>query len=176
MKTSIVIPVYNEAEGLSACLKAIGKQTVKPLEVIVVDNNSTDATASVAASFSFVTLISETRQGVIHARSRGFDEAKGDIIARIDGDSILPRDWIATVQTIFNESPELDAVSGVALYYNVALPALFNWIDLFFRRRLSWQMEDRLYLWGANMALRKRLGEMLGRSSVLRGICMKTMM
>ncbi len=154
MKISIVIPVYNEATQLGACLRAIARQTVKPLEVIVVDNNSTDGTAAVAKSFGFVTLIKEPRQGVVHARTCGFDAARGDIIARIDADSLLPADWLAQVQVVFQD-PEIDAVSGVALYYNVAAARLFNAIDLFFRRRLSRQLKDRVYLWGANMAMRR---------------------
>lgn len=154
MKVSIVIPVYNEAAQLGACLQAIARQTVRPFEVIVVDNNSTDGTAAVAETYDFVRVLHEPQQGVLHARSRGFDAARGDIIARIDADSLLPTDWVASVQAIFTD-PTVDAVSGAALYYNVACAPLFNAIDLFFRRRLSWQLKDRVYLWGANMAMRQ---------------------
>ncbi len=154
MKISIVIPVYNEADSLGACLEAIARQTLKPHEVIVVDNNSTDNTPDIAESYDFVTLLREPRQGVAHARARGFDAAHGDIIARIDSDSILPTDWLESVREVFADE-SIDASSGVALYYNVAAAWLFNAIDLFFRRRLSWQLKDRVYLWGANMAIRR---------------------
>jgi glycosyltransferase involved in cell wall biosynthesis len=154
MKVSIVIPVYNEVDQLGACLEAIARQTFKPLEVLVVDNNSTDGTAGVVESYDFATLLHEPKQGVVHARTRGFDAARGDIIARIDADSLLPDDWVASVSQVFADS-SVDAVSGVALYYNVACASLFNAIDLFFRRRLSWQLKDRVYLWGANMAIRR---------------------
>lgn len=154
MKISIVIPVYNEVGQLGACLDAIARQILQPHEVIVVDNNSTDGTAALAESYDFVRLLKEPRQGVVHARSRGFDAATGEIIARIDADTLLPSDWLAHVREIF-KNPAVDAVSGVALYYNVTLAPVFNAIDLFFRRRLSWQLKDRLYLWGANMAMRR---------------------
>jgi glycosyltransferase involved in cell wall biosynthesis len=154
MKVSIVIPVYNEAAQLGACLEAIATQTVAPHEVIVVDNNSTDGSLAIAGSFDFVTVLHEPRQGVLHARTRGFDAAAGDIIARIDADSLLATDWVASVQAVFVD-PAVDAVSGIALYYNVAAAPLFNAVDLFFRRRLSWQLKDRVFLWGANMALRR---------------------
>lgn len=153
-RVSIVIPVYNEAAQLAACLDAISRQTVKPYEVIVVDNNSSDESADVARRYGFVRLLHEPKQGVLHARTRGFDTAHGDIIARIDADSILPGDWVAAVQAVF-EDASVDAVSGAALYYNVAAAGAFNAIDLFFRRRLERKMGDRLYLWGANMALRR---------------------
>jgi glycosyltransferase involved in cell wall biosynthesis len=154
MKISIVIPVYNEAEALGACLSAIAAQTVAPYEVIVVDNNSTDNTVALAGAFEFVTVLSEPKQGVVHARSQGFDAARGGIIARIDADSLLPADWLDSLQAVFTD-PTVDAVSGVAQYYNVAAAPLFDAIDLFFRRRLSWQLRDRVFLWGANMAIRR---------------------
>lgn len=153
MNVSIVIPVYNEAEHLGACLDAIARQSVEPFEVIVVDNNSTDATVAVAERYEFVTVIKEARQGVVHARTTGFNRCKGDIIARIDGDSILPANWVASIKSVFKD-PGLAATSGVAHYYNVAFSKIFDTIDIFFRRRLSWQLKDRMYLWGANMAVR----------------------
>lgn len=155
MKISIVIPVYNEALALGSCLAAIARQTQAPYEVIVVDNNSTDGTAAVAASYDFVRVIHEPRQGVVYARTTGFEAAGGEIIARIDADTMVPENWLEQIAHVFAE-PTTDAISGVALYYNVAAASLFNAIDLFFRRRLSWQMADRLYLWGANMAMRSK--------------------
>lgn len=154
MKVSIVIPVYNEAGHLGACLEAIARQTHKPHEVIVVDNNSTDGSREVASSFAFVQLLTESKQGVVHARTTGFDAVSGDIIARLDADSIIADDWVAKVSAVFDDK-SIDAVSGIALYYNVAAAPLFNAIDLFFRRRLERQLRDRLYLWGANMAIRR---------------------
>jgi glycosyltransferase involved in cell wall biosynthesis len=154
MKISIVIPVYNEVDQLSACLDAIAVQTIKPFEVIVVDNNSTDGTGVIANQYDFITLVNEQKQGVVHARSRGFDIAKGDIIARIDGDSILPADWVKNIKDVFSDT-SIDAASGVALYYGVAAESTINAIDLFFRRRLSHSLRNNMYLWGANMAIRK---------------------
>ena len=168
MNVSIVIPVYNEADQLGACLQAIAAQTVQPHEVIVVDNNSTDETARVARQFDFVTLLHEAKQGVLHARTTGFNAARGDIIARIDADSLLPADWVASVQTVFADT-QIDAASGAALYYNVAAARLFNTIDLFFRRRLARQLKDRVYLWGANMALRRSAWQRIKPSLCNRG-------
>lgn len=154
MKISIVIPVYNEADSLSACLNSIMLQKKRPHEVIVVDNNSTDDSAAIALKYDFVKLVSEPKQGVVHARTRGFNEASGELIARLDADTILPNDWLSNVTEVFSES-DVSAVSGVALYYDVAASSIFNSVDLFLRRRLSLKMKNTTFLWAANMAMRR---------------------
>ncbi len=155
LRVSIVIPAYNEAHHLAQCLTAIQKQATKPYEVIVVDNNSTDKTAKIAQSFPFVKLIREDRQGVVFARDRGFNAARGDIIGRIDADTLLTADWVMNVQKIFQDSP-VAAVSGV-MHYDVALSQTVDNLDLFFRRRLARLLgeSDTVFLQGASMAMRR---------------------
>ena len=157
MKISIVIPVFNEEDSLSVCLRAIEAQIKPAFEVIVVDNNSTDATARIAEEFNFVKLIKEPLQGVVHARTTGFNVATGDIIARIDADSLIPANWTLNVETVFRDK-DIDAVSGVAHYYSVACADLVDKIDLFIRRYISRSLkkENKMYLWGANMAMRRK--------------------
>jgi glycosyltransferase involved in cell wall biosynthesis len=154
MKISIVIPVYNEGSHLAACLDAIAAQSKAPFEVIVVDNNSTDNTYEIASKYDFITLLKEPKQGVIHARTTGFDAASGDIIARIDADTILPVDWIESIEEVMSDT-SIDAASGLARYMNVAYAEFFNAIDLYFRNYLHRKLKNRVYLWGANMAIRK---------------------
>jgi len=151
---SIVIPVYNEAEHLGACLEAIAEQTVAPLEVIVVDNNSTDASLAIARSYPFVSVLSEERQGVVHARNRGFDAAKGVIIGRIDADTRLPRGWVGQLQAIFADQT-ISAVSGAPHYYDFAFSGIADGIDWQLRGRLSHKLGNNNFLWGANMAVRR---------------------
>jgi len=154
MKISIVIPVYNEGEALEACLEAISRQVLQPFEVIVVDNNSTDDTAFVARSYPFVTLLAEPRQGVSHARNRGFNAATGDIIGRIDADTILPEDWTATLAGIFIDK-SISAVSGSAHYYDFALAGVADRFDGYFRNYLALKLKQDNFLWGANMGVRR---------------------
>jgi len=168
MNVSIVIPVYNEASQLDACLSAIAKQSIKPLEVIVVDNNSTDNSLAVARCYDFVKILNEPLQGVIHARTTGFDAARGDIIARIDADSVLPIDWVQSVNEVFQDD-EVQATSGLANYYGLAGADFVNAIDLFFRRRLERQMAGAVYLWGANMAIRKSAWMLIRPSLCIKG-------
>ncbi|MBC7708009.1 glycosyltransferase family 2 protein [Polaromonas sp.] len=154
MKISIVIPVYNEGEHLAACLSAIADQTVTPYEVIVVDNNSTDHTITVANRYSFVTVLRQRRQGVVHARNKGFDAATGDVIGRIDADTVVNADWVASLQQLFADE-SLDAVSGAVTYHDLPWRRFAGWLDRSCRIWVANGMGRRSYLYGANMGLRR---------------------
>ena len=155
MKLSIVIPVYNEARALDACLQSIADQLDAPFEVIVVDNNSSDSSVSVASNYAFVRVLKENQQGVTHARNTGFNAASGEIIGRIDADTILPNDWTIKIMSIFNNSPDVAAVSGSPDYYDFALSNTANTIDYYLRNYLSKKLGNTNFLWGANMAIRR---------------------
>lgn len=154
MKISIVIPVYNEAGHLADCLNSIAKQTRMPDEIIVVDNNSSDGSLAVAESFDFVTVIKELRQGVVHARNTGFNAAQGELIGRIDADTILPANWVENaIETITGS--DADATSGSTHYYDFGLSNIADRIDLKLRGWLSSRLGDDRFLWGANMVIKK---------------------
>lgn len=152
---SIVIPVYNEEDHLAACLDAIAVQSVKPLEVIVVDNNSTDATVAIASRYSFVKILHEPRQGVVFARDCGFNAASGEILGRLDADSVISPDWVETVQRLFSEDPELAITSGRISYYDISWSQGLNSADLFVRRRFARLLGRYVAVQAANMAMRR---------------------
>ncbi|HEX8182204.1 MAG TPA: glycosyltransferase family 2 protein [Candidatus Saccharimonadales bacterium] len=154
LRVSIVIPVYNEAAHLPACLDAIARQSVQPYEVIVVDNNSCDDTAAIACLYPFVRLLTEKRQGVVYARDRGFDAVRGDIIGRIDADTIIADDWVAVLRQIFADGTT-DAVTGSAHYYDMALSSIVDQTDMAIRRYYRRCLGKAVVLQGANMALRR---------------------
>lgn len=154
LRISIVIPVYNEAEALGACLRSISRQTFAPYEVIVVDNNSTDETVAVARSFHFVRVLRETKQGVVHARNTGFDAARGEIIGRLDADTILDGGWTMDVSRIMAD-PTIAAVSGSISYHDLPWRSTASRLELFFRQRIANSMGSEVFLQGANMALRR---------------------
>ena len=155
LRVSLVIPAFNEEDHLGACLDAIAAQSVSPFEVIVVDNNSSDATAAIAASYPFVRVIREMHQGLVFARDAGFDAARGDIIGRIDADTHLPVDWIATVQRLFAAKAAPHALSGSVGYYDIPLKQVVARFDLAFRQYIAKRLGRETYLFGANMAIRR---------------------
>jgi cellulose synthase/poly-beta-1,6-N-acetylglucosamine synthase-like glycosyltransferase len=93
-EVSIVIPAYNEEESILQTLSSLSDSTTKrSVEIIVVDNNSKDATAALATGAG-VNCVRETTQGITPARNRGLSEAKGKYILNADADSIYPPNWI----------------------------------------------------------------------------------
>lgn len=153
LTVSIVIPAYNEADTIHDCLMAISQQTVSPYEVILVDNNSTDATVAIAQQFRFVRVLRERRQGVVHARNTAFSQAKGEIIGRIDADTIIDTDWVETVQNLFTDSTH-DAISGSVTYHNVPFARFFSVTDRVCRTYLGLALGKEYAMQGANLALR----------------------
>src|SRR3989338_7574776 len=98
MYISVVIPVYDEEVLLGKCLQALSHQKRPPNEIVVVDNNSTDASVKIARQFEKVRVVTETRQGMAYARDCGFKNARGDIVCQTDADSLPPYDWIYAIE------------------------------------------------------------------------------
>ena len=148
---SIVIPAYNEACSIAACLQSLARQrTDQNYEVLLVDNNSTDATvetAHAAASRLDFHVVPEPRQGRGAARGTGFNTARGDIIFSADADTVYPPDWIETLLRSLQQ-PGVVAATTTArtmdlsgwrnLLFNVAQPlAMYGYRVVFGHHCLS---------------------------------------
>lgn len=94
-------------------------------EIIVVNNASTDKTKEIALSFPRVKVVDEQRKGIVFARQAGFLVSKGDLIANIDADNILPQGWMKKVFTEFSNHPNLAALSGPCVFYDLSWFARF---------------------------------------------------
>ncbi len=122
MKISVVIPVFNEEKYIGQCLKALNQQVIKPDEIIIINNNSTDRTLEIINQFKNqlpIKIINEKNQGVIFARNRGFNEAKGEIIVRTDADTQQSKNWLMTIKKNFLEKQEIDALAGPVIFYDL---------------------------------------------------------
>lgn len=97
---SAVIPCYNCAQFISRAIESISSQTLAPVEIICVDNNSTDDTMTlleeIAAKNSLVTVCNESNQGASYARNRGINMAKGDYIQLLDADDYIGESKVET--------------------------------------------------------------------------------
>ncbi len=101
MKVSVVIPAYNEEKYIEDCLAAIEEQKDSKVEIIVVDNKSTDCTGEIAERYADK-VVREDKKGVAIARQRGFLEATGEIVAYTDADTVVAEDWIENIRESFN--------------------------------------------------------------------------
>lgn len=109
---SIVIPAFNSAEYLRACLQALGTDADPYREIIVVDDCSTDGTRSVAAEFPVTVLATEQRRGPAFARNLGARAARGEILVFLDADVCAHSDTIERIRQSFEADPQLDALIG----------------------------------------------------------------
>ncbi len=154
---SLIIIAYNEEAVIGICLDAIAKQSVMPLEVIVVDNNSKDKTAEIAAGYPFVRVVRETTQGMIAARNRGFAEAKGDIFARIDADTVLGKTWVERALKDFTEHT-IDGLTGPGAVYEISSEEAYAW-QMF--SKYYFLLQKNLFgfqvMWGSNMAITRNI-------------------
>jgi cellulose synthase/poly-beta-1,6-N-acetylglucosamine synthase-like glycosyltransferase len=159
---SIVIPAFNEESVIRQCLFASLYQSVPAAEIIVVDNKSTDGTADLVRQVQaeypdapLKLLRQDEEQGLIPTRNFGLDRAEGDILGRIDADSILEPDWIEQVQNAFSD-PEVMAATGPVLYYDMPLRRFGLQADDQMRRFvLKLAKKQYHFLFGSNMAVRR---------------------
>src|SRR5918994_1804580 len=98
-EVSIIMPVHNEAASLDATLASVCSQaTDASIEVIVVDDHSTDSSRSIierwAARDERVRLVSSPRRGIPQALNCGLEAARGRYLVRVDGHSIIPPDYV----------------------------------------------------------------------------------
>ncbi len=160
LSVSIVIPAYNEEDTIRACVVAALDQTVPAAEIIVVDNKSTDATAAIVHALQvtypeapIVYLQQFETQGLIATRNYGLDHASGDVIGRIDADSVVEPTWVEEVQRVFAD-PTVAAATGPVIYYDMPLRRFGAIADDAIRRAVNRVTREMNLLFGSNMALR----------------------
>ena len=104
---SVIIPVYNVEKLLGKCIESVVKQTYYNIEIIVVDDGSTDSSGKVCDSFNDrnnVTIIHQENAGLSGARNAGMSIAKGDYLFFLDSDDYLALDTIETLVDLLEEN------------------------------------------------------------------------
>lgn len=126
MTISVVIPAYNEEAYLGKTLQSVIENVSdNVIEIIVVNNASTDRTREVAQSFGGVTVVDEQKKGLTKARQAGLNAAHGDILAYIDADTLVRKEWFEIINKEFKQNPKLVFLSGPYVYYDT--PAWQQW-------------------------------------------------
>lgn len=123
MKLSIIIPAHNEVQYLPACIASVMAEIRRSadeqsVELLVIDNASTDGTSEVASSFPGVRLVREPVKGLTRARQKALAEARGEVLAFVDADTRMPPGWIRKVLDAFATDRRAVCVSGPYIYYD----------------------------------------------------------
>ena len=105
---SVIIPMYNSAAAIERCLTSVMRQSFCDIEIIVIDDGSTDNGAdivlSLAAKDDRLRYIRQENSGVSRARNRGLDEAHGDWICFIDSDDAVAEDYLSSMYCLMLET------------------------------------------------------------------------
>jgi glycosyltransferase involved in cell wall biosynthesis len=111
---SVVIPCFNHAHYLTEAIESVLAQTYPHLEVVVVDDGSTDNTSEVAARYPGVRLVRQPNQGRSAARNTGIRQTNGDYLIFLDADDRLLPSCVEAGLDCFRRHPECAFVSGRA--------------------------------------------------------------
>lgn len=108
---SIIVPVYNTQDYLNNCINSILNQTYKNIEIILIDDGSTDRSAEICDQYAMiddrVRVIHQKNSGVSNARNNGLEQSKGDYIAFVDSDDTIDKDFIEVLYNGFYESIDM---------------------------------------------------------------------
>ncbi|MBI3616099.1 MAG: glycosyltransferase family 2 protein [Candidatus Omnitrophica bacterium] len=122
---SVIIPAYNKARTIRAAVRSVLEQTFTDLEILVVDDGSTDETPVRIQGLSpRVRYFRQDRQGVSEARNRGIREAQGEIVAFLDGDDLWLPEKLQRQMGVLEQEPRVDAVQCSVYLVNDALEVL----------------------------------------------------
>ena len=183
-KISIIVPVYNVATYIRECLGSIQRQTHRNLEIVLVDDGSSDESGKICDEFSMndprIVCIHQKNGGVSSARNAGLDFATGDYIGFIDPDDYIATDFYTKLYDSLKAEHADLAVSGITHIYengNILNPLLsslisgnpaiykskhdiLNWIFLGQFNVTAWDKLYRRELWGnARFPIGINLGE-----------------
>lgn len=114
---SVIVPVYNTEKYLGEALESIMNQTYRNIEIIVVDDGSTDSSADVAASFEGVRVVRQENRGQGAARNVGIGIAEAELLSFLDADDMFRPDKTRRQVAVLEADPAIDAVFGTVVEF-----------------------------------------------------------
>ena len=122
IKVSVIVPVYNIEEYIERCLDSLVHQDLKDMEIIVVDDGSTDNSPKICKSYAKkypnIKYISQRNQGLSAARNTGISAAKGEYIGFVDGDDFVKNGMFSTLYNNAIKNDVLISCCGYEEYYD----------------------------------------------------------
>jgi len=141
LKTSIIIPVHNEEKNILNLLNSIFKNNPNNIEVIVVDDGSTDETSKILKNFKKrFKYIYIKKSGVAKARNIGIKSSSGSLILFFDGDVVLKKDTVKKFIKYFKENKKLNVLQGI---WEKKYLHKTNFITKHLLLKLNFNLEDK---------------------------------
>ena len=134
---SVVIPVYNGERYLAEAIESVFAQEYRPLEIIAVNDGSTDRTEKILQSCMNVRNVSQCKQGASAARNNGIRYSGGEFLAFLDADDLWMKDKLKKQMALFDDQPDLDMV--------------FSHVEQFFSPELAESLKDKIALTHGSM-------------------------
>ncbi len=121
-KVSVIVPVYNVANSLEKCIKSLRYQSYRNIEIILVDDGSTDKSSQICDFYAkkdkHITVIHKENGGLADARNAGVAAATGDYIAFVNGDDFVHEDFIAALIMACEKNNTDMATCGYIIHFN----------------------------------------------------------
>ena len=160
---SVIIPVYNVEEYLPYCIDSIIQQTYRNLEILLIDDGSTDCSGSICEKYALsdkrIKVVHKENGGLSDARNKGLDICNGDYVSFVDADDYVGNDYIERLYSAICDSHAEIAVCDTYKFYDEGkllntIPQkgsklLFSNIealeDALYRRNLTFYANGKLY-------------------------------
>lgn len=156
---SVIIPTYNNEKFIDRCLQSVLEQTLREIEVIVINDGSTDSTREILSIYEYhdsrIKVIDQENQRQGAARNRGLDIAKGKYVAFVDAD-----DWI--------DSDYLELLYNAAEKYNVNIAAATATRDYENKVKYHLKFEEEKVYYGADDIIAALKNELITHSKIYR--------
>ncbi len=155
-KVSILIPLYNSEEYIAETIDSCLNQTYDNIEIIIVDDGSTDAGLEIARQYEIkyenIKVKTQKNSGAPVARNKAFELSTGDYIQYIDADDLLHLDKIYLQMEVLKKSDDRALAFGRYGYFNINIDNT-EWKDLFVNKNYDDPRELLLDLWGSWTAI-----------------------
>jgi glycosyltransferase involved in cell wall biosynthesis len=109
---SVIIPVYNGERFLAEAIESVAAQAYRPVEIIVVDDGSTDGSPAIAKKYPDVRYTYQSHQGLAAALNHGVKLAGGSFLAFLDADDLWVGEKLSVQMAVMDRQPDLDIVFG----------------------------------------------------------------
>jgi glycosyltransferase involved in cell wall biosynthesis len=185
IKISIIVTARNYSKYLGECLQSCLNQNVEPFEVIYSDDFSEDNSIEVASKFTDNIVKHKKHVGVVIARNNGVARSKGNVLVHVDGDDLLPIDYLERHLEVFDETTPFVYGAANAFGTKSVFWRVYTWKDLNiwdrnfvntsamiwkdkFLEAGGWMETDDKTMWDWSLALRlSRLGEPKKSNAIL---------